>query len=123
MNKPNGSHLHLMAKAETIKQADLAKKLRRVQDEVNSITAQAGSIDRMLDEQGEHLRRSQTSAQLANTLRLGQQLEGFRTTLSMKIAQSERQLQQAQTALAQSGHKLDMLTEKAKTLDAQQKSE
>lgn len=123
MNKPNGNHLHLMAKAETVKQADLAKRLRRAQDEMNNITAQAGSIDRMLEEHGGQLRAAQNSAQLAGALRLGQQLEGFRSTLSLQKAQSERRLKKAQTELAQSGHKLDMLTDKAKKLDAQQNSE
>ncbi|MCG7572196.1 hypothetical protein MHM39_01305 [Phaeobacter sp. CNT1-3] len=123
MNKPNGNHLHLMAKAETVKQADLAKRLRRAQDEMNNIKAQAGSIDRMLEEHGGQLRAAQNSAQLAGALRLGQQLEGFRSTLSMQKAQSERRLKKAQTELAQSGHKLDMLTDKAKKLDAQQNSE
>lgn len=123
MNKPNGNHLHLMAKAETVKQADLAKRLRRAQDEMNNIKAQAGSIERMLEEHGGQLRAAQNSAQLAGALRLGQQLEGFRSTLSMQKAQSERRLKKAQTELAQSGHKLDMLTDKAKKLDAQQNSE
>jgi chromosome segregation ATPase len=122
MNKPNGNHLHLMAKAETVKQADLAKRLRRAQDEMNNIKAQAGSIERMLEEHGGQLRAAQNSAQLAGALRLGQQLEGFRSTLSMQKAQSERRLKKAQTELAQSGHKLDMLTDKAKKLDAQQNS-
>ena len=123
MNKPNGNHLKLMAKAETIKQADLAKKLRRAQDAMNNITAQAGSIKRMLHEHDGQLKGAQNSAQLANTLRLGQQLEGFRSTLSIQKAQSERRLKKAQTELAQSGHKLEMLSEKAKVMDAQQNSE
>ncbi|MCG7492816.1 hypothetical protein [Thalassobius sp. Cn5-15] len=123
MTKPNGNHLHLMAKAETVKQADLAKRLRRAQDEMNNITAQAGSINRMLDEHGGQLRAAKTSAQLAGALRLGQQLEGFRSTLSLQKAQSERRLKKAQTELAQSGHKLDMLTDKANKLSAQQNSD
>lgn len=123
MNQQNGNHLKLMAKAETIKQADLAKKLRRAQDEVHNIQTQAGSINRMLEEHSGQLRGAQTSAQLANSLRLGQQLEGFRSTLSLQKAQSERRLKQAQTALAQCGHKLEMLTEKARVLDSQEKSD
>lgn len=123
MNQQNGNHLKLMAKAETIKQADLAKKLRRAQDEVNNIQTQAGSINRMLEEHSGQLRGARTSAQLANSLRLGQQLEGFRSTLSLQKAQSERRLKQAQTALAQCGHKLEMLSEKARVMDAQEKSE
>lgn len=123
MNKPSGNHLHLMAKKETITQADLAKKVRRAQDEVNNITNQAGSIKRMLAEHDGQLKQAQNSAQLANSLRLGQQLEGFRSTLSLQKAQSERRLKKARTALAQSGHKLEMLSEKARVLDSQQKAD
>ncbi|WP_412563336.1 hypothetical protein [Thalassobius sp. MITS945101] len=123
MNQQNGNHLKLMAKAETIKQADLAKKLRKAQDEVEKIHTQTGSINQMLKEQNGELRGAQTSAQLANSLRLGQRLEGFRTTLSLQKAQSERRLKQAKTALAQSGHKLEMLSEKARVLDTKEKSD
>ncbi|MBR9649623.1 hypothetical protein [Thalassovita aquimarina] len=123
MSKHKGDLLRMMAKAETIKQAELARKLRQVQDETDRIAAQAGSLERLLDEHRIATPNSQTTAQLANTLRVGQQLESHRRSLSMQMKQSEHRLNRARTALAQSGHKLEILTDKARIADQQTENE
>lgn len=122
MSAPKGNYLRLMAKAETVKQADLARKLRKVQSEADNIKAQAGSVARMLKEHGAQLKTVQTTAQLANTLRVGQQLEGFRNTLTVQSKQSELKLKKARSALAQCGHKLEILTEKARIAESREKN-
>ena len=122
MNQPKGNYLRLMAKAENVKQADLARKLRKVQTESDHIKAQAGSVSRMLEEHGKSLKAVQTTAQLANSLRLGQQLEGFRNSLTLQRKQSELRLKKAKTDLAHCGHKLDILTEKARVTEAREKN-
>ena len=111
MSKHKGDLLRMMAKAETIKQADLARKLRQVQDETNRIAEQAGSLERLLDEHRLAAPGSQTTAQLANVMRVGHQLESHRKTLTSQMKQSEHRLNRARTALAHSGHKLDILSE------------
>ncbi len=123
MSNHKGDLLRMMAKAETIKQAELARKLRQVQDETDRIAAQAGSLERLLDEHRIATPNSQTTAQLANTLRVGQQLESHRRSLSMQMKQSEHRLNRARTALAQSGHKLEILTDKARIADQQTENE
>lgn len=119
MSKHKGDLLRMMAKAETIKQADLARKLRLVQDEKDRIEAQAGSLERLLDEHRIATPNAQTTAQLANTLRVGQQLESHRRTLTAQIKQTEHRVNRARTALAQSGHKLEILTDRARIADQQ----
>ncbi|WP_323785405.1 hypothetical protein [Thalassovita sp.] len=123
MSKHKGDLLRMMAKAETIKQADLARKLRQVQDETNRIAEQAGSLERLLDEHRLAAPGSQTTAQLANVMRVGHQLESHRKTLTSQMKQSEHRLNRARTALAHSGHKLDILSEKARIAKQQTENE
>ncbi|MDX1779703.1 MAG: hypothetical protein R3256_00135 [Thalassovita sp.] len=123
MTKHKGDMLRMMAKAETIKQADLARKLRQVQDESDRMATQAGSLERLLDEHRLATPGSQTTAQLANTLRVGLQLESHRRTLTAQMKQNEHRLKRARTALAQSGHKLEILSDKARIADQQAENE
>lgn len=123
MSKHKGDLLRMMAKAETIKQADLARKLRRMQEESDRIAAQAGSLERLLDEHRDAAPNSQTTAQLANTMRVGHQLESHRRTLTAQMKQSEHRLKRARNALAQSGHKLDILNDRARIADRQTESD
>ena len=118
MSKAKGNFLRLMARSETIKQADQARKLRAAQSDADRIKSQASSVARLLEEHRQATPSATNAAQLANTLRVGQQLEGHRNLLTMQKSQSERKLRTAKSALAQTGHKLDILNEKARIADS-----
>lgn len=118
MSKTKGNFLRLMARSETIKQADQARKLRTAQSEVDRIDSQAGSVARLLEEHRQATPSATNAAQLVNTLRVGQQLEGHRNMLTLQKKQTERKLNVAKKALAFTGHKLEILTEKARKADS-----